>query len=118
MGVRRRMNKRRAAEGVLVRIFLTFSIFLCLLDCEPAKEPSQPTVSLRMRGAPPDATVVIDDEPLGSLEFVAGRGVALPPGVHHVTVEAQGYFPWDREVEAKPGSAPIALEVALTRVPD
>ena len=86
--------------------------------CEPAKQPEQPTVSLRMRGTPLDATVVIDDEPLGSLEFVAAHGVALPPGIHHVTVTAQGYFPWDREVVAKLGSGVIALEVALTRVPD
>jgi hypothetical protein len=94
---------------------------LCLLvfGCEPAKEASQPTVSLRFLGTgPPSATVIIDDEPLGTLEFVAAHGVALPPGVHHVTVKAQGYFPWDREVVAPVGSAPIALEVALTQVPD
>jgi hypothetical protein len=88
------------------------------LACEPAKEPTQPTVSLRVRGQPSDATVIVDDELLGSLEFVAAHGVALPPGIHHVTISAQGYFPWDREIEAKPGSAPIALEIALTPVPD
>jgi hypothetical protein len=99
---------------------LLFCICPCLMDfgCEPAKQPSQSTVSLRMHGGPPDATVIIDDEPVGSLEFVAARGVALPPGLHHVTVEAHGYFPWDREIDAKPGSPLIALEVALNRVPD
>ena len=29
--------------------------------------------------------------------------MALPPGVHHVTVKAAGYFPWDREVKAEAG---------------
>ena len=86
--------------------------------CQPAQAPSQPTISLRIHGGPPNAAVTIDDEPLGSLEFVAVHGVALPPGVHHVTVKAQGYFPWDREVDARAGSRPIALEVALTHVPD
>ena len=86
--------------------------------CEPAKQPTQPTVSLRMHGTPVDATVIIDDEPLGSLEFVAAHGVALPPGIHYVTVSAPGFFPWDREVTAKLGSGVISLEVALTRVPD
>lgn len=86
--------------------------------CEPARAPAQPTVSLRIRGAPLNATVIVDEEALGSLEFVAAHGVALPPGVHFVTVQAPGYFPWDRQVEAKPGSSPIALEVALTKVPD
>ncbi|HXN31745.1 MAG TPA: PEGA domain-containing protein [Polyangiaceae bacterium] len=93
-------------------------ISLTLVGCEPAKEPNRPTVSLRIRGGPPAATVVIDDEPLGSLEFVAAHGVALPPGIHHVTVTARGYFPWDREVDARLGAAPIALEVALTPIPD
>jgi hypothetical protein len=93
-------------------------ITIWLAGCEPAREPSRPTVSLRLRGGPPGATVIVDDEPLGSLEFVAAHGVALPPGVHHVTVIAVGYFPWDREIVAKTGSAPIALEVALERVPD
>ena len=94
------------------------ALWTSLVGCEPAKGPAQPTISLRMRGTPAEATVVIDDEPLGSLEFVAAHGVALPPGVHYVTVTAPGFFPWDHEVVAKPGSAPISLEVALTRVPD
>jgi hypothetical protein len=112
--MKQRSKKR---EGLLAFALL---IVACLVDfgCEPAKDASQATVSLRMRGAPADATVTIDDEPIGSLEFVAARGVALPPGLHHVTVEAHGYFPWDREVDAKPGSPLMALEVALTRVPD
>jgi hypothetical protein len=76
------------------------------------------TVSLRMTGQPPDAAVVIDEEAVGQLDFVAAHGVALPLGVHRVTVKATGYFPWDREVEAKSGSPPIRLDVALTRIPD
>lgn len=88
------------------------------LACEGAKAPAQPTVSLRMRGGAPEAAVTIDDEPLGSFEFVAAHGVALPPGVHHVTVKAPGFFPWDREVDAKVGSPPVVLEVALQPIPD
>jgi hypothetical protein len=97
---------------------LLLPVAMLALGCEPPKEPTQPTISLRMRGGPAGATVAIDDEALGTLEFVAAHGVALPPGVHHVTVTAQGFFPWDREVEAKPRSAPIVLDVALVPVPD
>jgi hypothetical protein len=86
--------------------------------CQPAQSPAGPTVSLRMRGTPADATVVIDDEAIGMLDFVAAHGVALPPGVHHVTVKALGYLPWDREVTAEIGAAPILLSVALMPVPD
>jgi hypothetical protein len=85
---------------------------------QPPENVKRPTVSLRMQGTPPDAAVIIDEETVGQLEFVAAHGVALPPGVHHVTVKATGYFPWDREVDAKEGSAPIKLDVVLTPVPD
>jgi hypothetical protein len=87
-------------------------------SCVEPQTPKPPTVSLRMAGQPPDAAVIIDDEEVGTLDLVAAHGVALPPGVHHVTVVAHGYFPWDREVEAKLGSAPIELSVTLTPVPD
>ncbi len=76
------------------------------------------TVSLRVRGNVPDASVTIDDQYVGALAFVTRRGVALPPGKHRITVEKAGYFPWDRLVEAPEGGAPIALEVELVRVPD
>jgi hypothetical protein len=75
-------------------------------------------VSLRMTGAPADAVVVIDDEAVGTLELVMAHGVALPIGVHHISVKAEGYFPSDKEVEAKLGSEPIRLDAKLMPVPD
>jgi len=89
-----------------------------LVACQPAQSASQPTISLRVRGTPSGATVIIDEEALGTLDFVAAHGVALPPGLHHVTVKATGYFPSDTAVDARPGSAPVALEIALVPVPD
>ena len=90
---------------------------LLAVACSPAPLPPT-TVSLRMSGTPPDATVTIDDQILGALGYVQARGVALPPGVHHVTVQAPGFFPWDKEVEARQGGAPIRLDVALVPIPD
>jgi hypothetical protein len=86
--------------------------------CVQPREAATPTVSLRMHGSPADAVVIIDDQALGTLELVMAHGVALPPGVHHVTVKADGYLPWDREVDAKEGAGMVKLEVALTPVPD
>jgi PEGA domain len=102
---------------VLARI-LTLAALLLAAACQPAEIPKRPTVSLRMRGTPAEATVIIDEQTLGSLELVAAHGVALPPGVHRVTVKAGGYFPWDREVKAELGKGPIQLDVAMTKVPD
>jgi hypothetical protein len=92
----------------------------CLLlgGCTPAKDAHAPTTSLRLRGGPPDALVVVDEQTLGSLAYVQAHGVAMPPGLHRVTVKAAGYFPWDRAVEAKPGAPPVTLEVALTAIPE
>ena len=86
--------------------------------CEPAQAPAKVTVSLRLEGNPGDATVVIDDEDIGPLAFVQTRGVALPPGKHHISVTAPGYLPWDKAVEAKPGDPLIRYDVALIPIPD
>jgi hypothetical protein len=86
--------------------------------CGPARSPAVPTVSLHLHGTPEIATVIVDEEALGPLVFVASRGVALPVGVHHVTVRATGYFPSDQTVEAREGAPPIELTVALVPVPD
>jgi PEGA domain len=100
-----------------VRLVAAWFALALVLSCSPAPIPKT-TVSLRMRGTPPDATVTIDDQILGALAYVEARGVALPPGKHRVTVQAQGFFPWDREVEAKEGDLPIRLDVALVPIPD
>ena len=90
------------------------------LGCAAAEVPGKrPTISLRMEGTPPSATVIVDEEAVGQLDFVSAHGIALPPGVHHVTVTASGYFPWDKKLEARPGSPPIRLPaVTLVPVPD
>jgi PEGA domain len=84
--------------------------------CGPPSEPK--FVSMRMAGSPPNASVVIDDRFVGTLELVMARGVAVPAGSHRVSVEAPGYLPWDKIVEAKEGAPPVRLDVRLTPVPD
>jgi len=97
------------------------SLLICLAclafaACAPAQAPSAPTVSLRLKGSPPNATVTVDDLMVGPLDVVQAKGVALPPGKHRVSVEAAGYFPKDVVVEAK--DAPVVLDVALVPVPE
>jgi hypothetical protein len=107
----------RVAHLALAAMLAAASSSACGLQ-PPDTSGRRETISLRMRGGPPDAAVVIDEETVGQLDFVTAHGVALPLGVHRVTVKAAGYFPWDREVEAKSGSPPIQLDVALTHIPD
>jgi hypothetical protein len=120
MGMR---DKRKLSEMICLFRPMTVGISCLVVGllsaaCVPPQAPAQQTISLRVRGTPPSATVVVDEEALGTLDFVAAHGVALPPGMHHVTVTARGYFPSDTEVDARPGSPPVRLEVALTPVPD
>ena len=91
-------------------------VAFALVACGPPAQPK--TVSMRMTGAPSNASVTIDDQFVGTLDVVAARGVALPVGVHHVTVEAAGYLPWDKAIEAKDGEARLVLDVKLVPVPD
>ena len=76
------------------------------------------TVSLRMKGAVPDAQVTIDDVYIGKLVVVQKRGVALPPGKHRISVERSGYFPWDAVIEVNEGDPPVHLNPVLTPIPD
>ena len=66
--------------------------------------------------APRDASVIIDEEYVGPLWIVAARGVRLPVGEHRITVQKEGYFPWDKLVVAD--RQPIVLDVTLVAVPD
>jgi hypothetical protein len=121
------MNRERRRGGgwgdasIQCPPFLLFALFVsALLACSPPVSGDfHPTVSLRLASSgPADASVIIDEQAIGTLDFVVAHGVALPPGVHHITVKADGYFPWDQEVAAKLGDPPIRLKVALVRVPD
>jgi hypothetical protein len=92
-------------------------LLFCLVEMACNGAPPK-TVSFRLAGTPPDARVTIDDIPMGSLALIAAHGVALPPGQHRVTVEKAGFFPSDRLIEAKEGSGPIKVEVALVPIPE
>jgi hypothetical protein len=77
------------------------------------------TVSLRLKSAAvPDAHVTIDEVYVGTLAVVQQRGVALPPGRHRISVEHNGYFPWDRVVQVSEGDPPLHLEPELKPIPD
>jgi len=92
-------------------LFAGIGLFAC-----GGSPPSAKSASVRFRGAPADATVIVDDIVLGSFEYVASRGIALPKGDHRITVQAPGFFPWDKLVVAS--GEPIQLDVSLTKIPE
>ena len=78
--------------------------------------PSAQSVPIRLRGTPPEATVTIDDQRVGSLALVQARGMRVLPGRHRITVEKEGYLPFDKAVEAKDET--VVVDVALVKTPD
>ena len=103
---------RMTARAMLV----AGAVVLALAACGPAAAPK--TVSMRMFGGPSSASVTVDDIFVGTLDVVSARGVALPPGTHHVSVEAPGHLPWDKVVDAREGAGSVRLDVKLVPVPD
>ena len=99
--------------GLATALCLPLGLLLAACAAEPPR-----TTSLRVAGAPGDASVTVDDRYLGMFAYVAAHGVAMPPGKHRVTVEKTGFFPWDHLVEVRDGDPPVKLDVTLTRVPD
>ncbi len=76
-------------------------------------------VSMRMKrteDTPKDASVYIDEEYVAPLYVVQSHGVRLPIGEHRITVQKEGYFPYDELVKAN--RKDIFLEVDLAAVPD
>jgi hypothetical protein len=86
-----------------------------LTGCDNVR-PAVTLTLVKAKEAPRDASVSIDEEYIGPLGIVAARGVRLPLGEHRITVEKDGYFPWDRLVVAD--REPIQLDVVLVPIPD
>jgi hypothetical protein len=78
-----------------------------------------PAVTLKMRRAPEtpkNASVSIDEQYIGPLVYVGSHGVRLPIGTHRITVEKDGYFPFDQLVTSDRDD--IELIVKLEPIPD
>jgi hypothetical protein len=87
-----------------------------LLALTACGKPAQ--VLVRMQGAPDDALVTVDDRYIGKLGRIEKAGMKLPPGVHRLTIEANGYFPHDQILELMEGAPPSDVVVELQPVPD
>jgi hypothetical protein len=104
--------------AIVAAIALALALLLSLVaGCGQNVGRAAVTLSLQ-RGArtPRDAMVIIDEQYIGPLAYVAARGVRLPVGQHRITVQREGYFPWDRLVVSD--RQPITLEVELVPIPD
>jgi hypothetical protein len=98
------------------RLLVAFT--LALTACGPSLT-GQAAVSLKVQRSPEtpkNASVSIDETYIGPLSIVAAHGVRIPVGTHRITVEKDGYFPFDRLVTADRDD--ILLTVKLEPIPD
>jgi PEGA domain-containing protein len=70
------------------------------------------TLAIRVR--PADATVTIDGEQWGSSPDADRVTVVLPPGVHRLEINKEGYRPYSADVSVRAGETE-AVNVALTK---
>lgn len=96
--------------------------FLCAIvmaACPGCMPKVYAAVSLKVAYAektPADASVVIDEQYVGPLGYVAAHGVRLREGEHRVSVTKSGYFPYDRVLVADRND--LKLDVVLEPIPD
>ncbi len=65
---------------------------------------------------PGSASVIVDEQYVGPLAYVAAHGIRVESGEHRISIEKDGYFPYDQLVQAEQGI--IQLEVELVPIPD
>jgi len=70
----------------------------------------------RAAKTPGNASVIVDEQYIGPLSYVAAHGIRVEAGEHRISIEKDGYFPYDQRVEAEDGI--IQLDVELTPIPD
>ncbi len=101
----------------LFRLLIVGALLLGLSGC--ATMGVRSAVDLRVdypKGTPGEALVYIDGQYIGTLEAVSVRGLRIPEGEHRVSVEKNGYFPYDTVIFSD--LKPIELHVELLRLPD
>ena len=108
-----------AFRAVARRNKLPILLLGCVLQlpgCVHTPRAVVPVSLQRARTTPRDASVSVDEEYVGPLYLVAAQGLRLPVGVHRVTVTREGYFPWDRIVEADRSA--VVVPVELVPIPE
>jgi len=86
-----------------------------LTPAEVAAPPAQsPRAATQLMISSPidDVAISLDGNPAGELPYIA----AVTPGVHRVTLTADGYLPYERDVRVLDGSV-VPLDVALQERP-
>ena len=94
----------------MVRLVLGTLLVGALAACGAQQHPGEPT-RLMVVAEPDNARVRIDDRDAGSARVLAARPPRLTAGRHQVSVEADGYFPHDVELDLPPGTTTLRIQL-------
>lgn len=97
----------RLAESALVWGAL---LFVSLSGCGMQGRPTLPA-RLRIVAEPATAAVYVDDHFVASAQVFDARPQEAMPGVHHITLEAPGYFPHDLELDLPSGTTTVRIRL-------
>jgi hypothetical protein len=121
----RQLGRKLSRFTTLVAIVGSIALALVLLlaatslqGCGPSLRAASTMKLKRSAETPKDASVIIDEQYVGPLAYVAARGVRLPEGEHRLSVEKEGYFPYDTIIEVDGREQLITIDVELTPIPD
>jgi hypothetical protein len=74
-------------------------------------QPVRETATLNVVVVPDTASVFVDDHFAATARVFATRPVNFRPGVRHITITANGYFPHDVEVNLPAGNTTVRVEL-------
>lgn len=97
-------------------IRLVALLFVCVMSaCAGVQRPSDPPAELRVIAEPAHATVLVNEQFVGSARVLEKRPYAMRPGKKRITIQASGHFPHDLELDLPPGVT--TLKIKLRPVP-
>lgn len=86
------------------------------VECYGPRDPSgSEPATLRVRAVPESARLVVDDDATVAAQATASQPLRLTVGRHLITVEADGYFPHDLELDLPSGETTV--DVSLRPLP-
>lgn len=83
---------------------------IVLMTCEVNPATVRPA-SLRVISEQPTAEVIVEGRFIGLASRLAVRPAQLRPGMHHITIQAHGYFPHDLEQELPSGETVVRISL-------
>lgn len=92
-----------------MRLFAT-TFVLVLAACGGA-QPVRETAQLTVIVVPETASVFVDDHFAATARVFAMRPASFRPGMRHITITADGYFPHDVEVNLPAGTTTVRVSM-------